>query len=88
MTTLEKICLVKAQVPEGMIVFFKVGDFYECYSNDALIVKDKLSLPLHERDGLHCVAVPCHAIYRIQDELWYKHRIRSFDVRNPSNLEQ
>jgi len=80
MTATEKFTNVKSQVPEGMIVFFKLGDFYEAYHSDAIRIAPLLSLPLHKRGEVPCVAVPYHAIYKQQDELEKNHYIKSIVV--------
>lgn len=80
MTTIQKFTTVKSQVPDGMIVFFKMGNFFECYYGDARIVSMKLGLSLHNRVDVPCVGVPYHAIYRIQDELEKNHHIKSIVV--------
>jgi DNA mismatch repair protein MutS len=80
MTPTEKFTKVKSQVPEGMVVFFKLGSFYEAYHSDAIRIAPLISLPLHDRGGTPCVAIPYHAIYKQQDELEKKHYIKSICV--------
>ncbi len=86
MTPTEKFSLMKSQAPEGMIVFFKLGDYYEAYHSDAVRISTLLSLPLHKRGEAPCVGVPYHAIYRIQDDLEKKHYIKSIVVTDPRSL--
>jgi len=86
LTTHHKYTVMKSQAPEGMIIFFLVGSFYEAYFGDAQTVSDRLSLPLHKRGEAPCVAVPYHSIYRIQDELEKKHYLKSIVVTDPRSV--
>jgi DNA mismatch repair protein MutS len=46
---------------EGNILFFRLGDFYEMFAEDALEVSTLLNLTLTSRNGLPMCGVPYHA---------------------------
>jgi DNA mismatch repair protein MutS len=46
---------------EGNILFFRLGDFYEMFAEDAIEVSSLLSLTLTSRGGLPMCGVPYHA---------------------------
>ena len=46
---------------EGNILFFRLGDFYEMFSEDAVEVSSLLNLTLTSRNGLPMCGVPYHA---------------------------
>ncbi|MDR1839894.1 MAG: DNA mismatch repair protein MutS [Treponema sp.] len=46
---------------EGNILFFRLGDFYEMFAEDAVEVSALLSLTLTSRNGLPMCGVPYHA---------------------------
>ena len=41
---------VKAEHPEAVLLY-RVGDFYECYSDDAVLVSKVLGLPITQIDS-------------------------------------
>jgi DNA mismatch repair protein MutS len=46
---------------QGNVLFFRLGDFYEMFSDDALEVSALLNLTLTSRNGLPMCGVPYHA---------------------------
>jgi len=46
---------------EGNILFFRLGDFYEMFSQDAIEVSALLNLTLTSRNGLPMCGIPYHA---------------------------
>jgi len=46
---------------EGSVLFFRLGDFYEMFAEDAVEVSALLNLTLTSRNGLPMCGVPCHA---------------------------
>ncbi|MCL2174512.1 MAG: DNA mismatch repair protein MutS [Treponema sp.] len=46
---------------EGNILFFRLGDFYEMFAQDAIEVSSLLNLTLTSRNGLPMCGVPYHA---------------------------
>ncbi|MDR1105083.1 MAG: DNA mismatch repair protein MutS [Treponema sp.] len=46
---------------EGEILFFRLGDFYEMFSDDAVLVSSLLNLTLTSRGGRPMCGVPYHA---------------------------
>ncbi|MDR0629715.1 MAG: DNA mismatch repair protein MutS [Treponema sp.] len=46
---------------QGEVLFFRLGDFYEMFSDDALEVSALLNLTLTSRNGLPMCGVPYHA---------------------------
>jgi DNA mismatch repair protein MutS len=46
---------------EGNILFFRLGDFYEMFAEDAIEVSSLLNLTLTSRNGLPMCGVPYHA---------------------------
>jgi DNA mismatch repair protein MutS len=46
---------------QGNILFFRLGDFYEMFAEDALEVSSALNLTLTSRNGLPMCGVPYHA---------------------------
>jgi DNA mismatch repair protein MutS len=46
---------------EGDVLFFRLGDFYEMFADDAIEVSALLSLTLTSRNGLPMCGVPYHA---------------------------
>jgi DNA mismatch repair protein MutS len=47
---------------QGNILFFRLGDFYEMFAEDALEVSSLLNLTLTSRSGLPMCGVPYHAV--------------------------
>ncbi|MDR1307559.1 MAG: DNA mismatch repair protein MutS [Treponema sp.] len=46
---------------QGSVLFFRLGDFYEMFADDALEVSSLLNLTLTSRNGLPMCGVPYHA---------------------------
>ena len=57
---LEQYRRIKRQ-QEGNILFFRLGDFYEMFAEDAIEVSSLLNLTLTNRNGLPMCGVPYHA---------------------------
>ena len=57
---LEQYRRIKKQ-QEGNILFFRLGDFYEMFAEDAVEVSSLLNLTLTSRNGLPMCGVPYHA---------------------------
>jgi len=57
---LEQYRRIKKQ-QEGNILFFRLGDFYEMFAQDAVEVSALLNLTLTSRNGLPMCGVPYHA---------------------------
>jgi DNA mismatch repair ATPase MutS len=52
----------KAQYPQA-VLFFRMGDFYECFDDDAHLVSREIDLTLSARqDGIPMAGVPYHAV--------------------------
>jgi DNA mismatch repair protein MutS len=52
----------KAQYPQA-VLFFRMGDFYECFDEDAHLVSREIDLTLSARqDGIPMAGVPHHAV--------------------------
>jgi DNA mismatch repair protein MutS len=47
---------------QGEVLFFRLGDFYEMFSDDALEISALLNLTLTSRNGLPMCGVPYHAV--------------------------
>jgi DNA mismatch repair protein MutS len=47
---------------QGDVLFFRLGDFYEMFSDDALEVSALLNLTLTSRNGLPMCGIPYHAV--------------------------
>ncbi len=52
---------IKAEYPD-VIFFFRVGDFYETYLNDAPKASKILGINLTQRSGTNLVGFPLHAL--------------------------
>ncbi|MDR0376914.1 MAG: DNA mismatch repair protein MutS [Spirochaetaceae bacterium] len=50
------------QENQGNVLFFRLGDFYEMFAEDALEVSALLNLTLTSRNGLPMCGVPYHAV--------------------------
>ncbi|MCL2442017.1 MAG: DNA mismatch repair protein MutS [Treponema sp.] len=57
---LEQYRRIKKQ-QEGNILFFRLGDFYEMFAQDAVEVSSLLNLTLTSRNGLPMCGIPYHA---------------------------
>ena len=53
---------IKAELPEGVILLFRLGDFYEMFFDDAVVAAPILGVALTRRTGYHMCGVPYHAI--------------------------
>lgn len=53
---------IKAELPEGVILLFRLGDFYEMFFDDARAAAPILGVALTQRTGMPMCGVPYHAI--------------------------
>ena len=53
---------IKAELPEGVILMFRLGDFYEMFFEDAQIAAPILGLVQTHRAGSPMCGIPYHAI--------------------------
>ena len=53
---------IKAELPEGVILLFRLGDFYEMFFDDAVVAAPILGVALTRRGGTTMCGVPYHAI--------------------------
>jgi DNA mismatch repair protein MutS len=53
---------IKAELPEGVILMFRLGDFYEMFFEDAQVAAPILGLVLTHRAGSPMCGIPYHAI--------------------------
>jgi DNA mismatch repair protein MutS len=53
---------IKAELPEGVILLFRLGDFYEMFFDDAVAAAPILGVALTHRAGSPMCGVPYHAI--------------------------
>ena len=53
---------IKAELPEGVILLFRLGDFYEMFFDDARAAAPVLGVALTQRGGTPMCGVPYHAI--------------------------
>ena len=51
----------KAELPPGVILFFRLGDFYEMFFEDAKEAAPILDIALTRRNKIPMCGVPCHA---------------------------
>lgn len=54
--------VLKGGLPEGCILFIRLGDFYESFFGDAGHVAGTLGVALTVRNGMPMAGVPYHAI--------------------------
>jgi DNA mismatch repair protein MutS len=52
---------IRATLPEGVILFFRLGDFYEMFFDDARTAAPILDIALTRRNGVPMCGVPFHA---------------------------
>ncbi|MDA0577072.1 MAG: DNA mismatch repair protein MutS, partial [Verrucomicrobia bacterium] len=52
---------IKAELPEGIILFFRLGDFYEMFFEDAKVAAPILDVALTKRHDVPMCGVPFHA---------------------------
>jgi len=53
---------IKAELPPGVILFFRLGDFYEMFYDDAKEAAPILDVTLTKRNGMPMCGVPFHAV--------------------------
>ena len=53
---------IKREVPEGAIVMFRLGDFYEMFGEDAVVAAPIMGATLTKRNGQPMCGVPHHAL--------------------------
>ena len=58
---MQQFKVIKAQYPD-CILFFRMGDFYEMFYEDAKIVSKVLDITLTKRGGVPLAGVPWHAL--------------------------
>ncbi|HOU20693.1 MAG TPA: DNA mismatch repair protein MutS [Kiritimatiellia bacterium] len=51
----------KAEIAPDTLLFFRLGDFYEMFFEDALVASDILGIALTKRQGIPMCGVPYHA---------------------------
>jgi DNA mismatch repair protein MutS len=51
----------KAEIAPGTILFFRLGDFYEMFFEDAVIASEVLGIALTKRQGTPMCGIPYHA---------------------------
>lgn len=52
---------VRCGLPAGTLLFFRLGDFYELFNEDAERASKFLGLTLTQRQGAPMAGIPCHA---------------------------
>ncbi|MCP5488566.1 MAG: DNA mismatch repair protein MutS [Verrucomicrobia bacterium] len=52
---------IRREVPEDTILFFRMGDFYEMFFDDAKVAAEILDITLTKRQGMPMCGVPHHA---------------------------
>ncbi len=53
---------VKSEAPSDAVLFFRLGDFYEMFNDDAKKVSAALDLTLTQRHGIPMCGIPYHAL--------------------------
>ena len=53
---------IKAELPDGVILFFRLGDFYEMFFDDAKIAAGILNIALTKRNNIPMCGLPFHAL--------------------------
>lgn len=53
---------IKSELPEGVILFFRLGDFYEMFFEDAKRAAPVLDIALTKRNDVPMCGVPYHAV--------------------------
>lgn len=53
---------IKSELPSGVILFFRLGDFYEMFFEDARDSAPVLDVALTKRNGIPMCGVPVHAL--------------------------
>lgn len=61
-------------LPEGTLLLFRLGDFYELFHGDAEVASQLLGLTLTQRQGMPMAGIPYHAVHgylrRLIDAGW------------------
>src|SRR5207244_1494328 len=52
---------IQRTLPEGTLLFFRLGDFYELFYEDAQVAAQILNVALTKRNGMPMCGVPFHA---------------------------
>jgi DNA mismatch repair protein MutS len=52
---------IRRSLPKGTLLFFRLGDFYELFFDDAKLAADILGVALTKRNGMPMCGVPFHA---------------------------
>src|SRR3989339_2254756 len=53
---------IKGELPAGVVLFFRLGDFYEMFFEDARDSAPVLDVALTKRNGIPMCGVPVHAL--------------------------
>jgi DNA mismatch repair protein MutS len=53
---------IKSELPPGVILFFRLGDFYEMFYEDAQVAAPVLDITLTRRQGMPMCGVPYHSV--------------------------
>lgn len=53
---------IRAELPPGTLLLFRLGDFYECFYDDAREVAALLEITLTRRQGVPMCGVPFHSV--------------------------
>jgi len=53
---------VKATLPEGTLLLFRIGDFFEAFDEDAIQIANALNLALTKRNGAPMCGIAAHAL--------------------------
>jgi DNA mismatch repair protein MutS len=53
---------IKGELPGGVVLFFRLGDFYEMFFQDAIECAPVLDIALTKRNGVPMCGVPVHAV--------------------------
>ena len=67
---------IRSELPEDTILFFRLGDFYEMFFDDAVRAAGILDIALTKRNKVPMCGVPfsCGPGYRQVDSRWSKGR--------------
>ena len=52
---------MRRELPEDVLLFFRLGDFYEMFFQDAITASPILNVALTKRNGMPMCGVPYHA---------------------------
>ncbi|MCB1118849.1 MAG: DNA mismatch repair protein MutS, partial [Chlamydiia bacterium] len=79
-------CKAKSQ---GALLFFRLGDFYEAFYDDALVIAKEVNLTLTKRQEIPMCGVPFHAAESYIDQLIVKgHRVAIAEqVEDPKQVK-